>query len=67
MKIAGYVLSIGGVVALVYTGITYLNQSESFSLMGVDFAVSKGDLTPVIISVIVLIAGILIVKASNKN
>mgnify|MGYP000194434719 CR=1 FL=1 len=67
MKIAGYVLSIGGVIALIYSGINYLNESESFSMMGVDFAVSKGDPMPIVISVIVLVAGIMIVKASNKN
>ena len=66
MKIVGYVISIGGFFALIYTGINYINQSESFSLMGVDFAVSKGDPTPVIISVIVMIAGLLITRASKK-
>lgn len=67
MKSAGYVLSVGGFIALVYWTLKYINQSESFSMMGVDFAVSKGDPMPIVISVIVLIAGVLIVRASNKN
>lgn len=66
MKIVGYVTSIGGFIALIYTGINYINQSESFSLMGVDFAVSKGNPMPVIVSVIVMIAGLLIIKASKE-
>lgn len=67
MKYAGYVISIGGFVALIYTGINYLNNSESFSMMGVDFAVSKGDPMPMIISVIVLVAGVLIIRASKEK
>lgn len=67
MKVAGYVLLIAGVVALVYSGINYLNQSKSFSLMGVDFAVSRGDPVPIFVSLVVLVAGFLIVRASQKS
>lgn len=66
MKYVGYLFSIGGLIALIYTGINYINQSESFSALGVDVAVSSGNPTPVIISAIVLIAGILIIRASNE-
>lgn len=66
MKNLGYLLSIGGIIALIITGINYLNESESFSLLGLDVAVSKGNPTPMIISAIVLVAGVLIIRASNK-
>lgn len=66
MKIVGYATTIIGLIALIYTGITYINNSESFGLFGLDIAVSKGDPVPVIISAIVLIAGLLIARASNK-
>lgn len=66
MKNLGYLFSIAGFIALIITGINYLNESEGFSLLGLDVAVSKGNPTPVIISAIVLVAGILIIRASKK-
>ncbi len=66
MKYAGYLLSIGGLIALIITGVNYLNESESFSLLGLDVAVSKGDPVPMLISVIVLIAGVLVIRASKE-
>lgn len=67
MKYVGYLFSLGGFIAVIITGINYLNESESFSALGIDVAVSKGDPTPVIISAIVLLAGILIIRASRTN
>lgn len=66
MKYAGYLLSIGGLIALIITGVNYLNESESFSLLGLDVAVSKGDPVPMLISAIVLIAGVLVIRASKE-
>lgn len=66
MKSAGYLFSIGGFIALIFTGINYINESESFSALGLDVAVSKGDPMPVIVSAVILIAGILIIKASKE-
>lgn len=66
MKFLGYTISIVGLIALIYTGVTYINNSESFSALGVDVAVSKGDPVPMIISAIVLIAGVLIARAARE-
>lgn len=66
MKYVGYVFSVGGFIALIITLVNYLNESESFSALGVDVAVSKGDPVPMIISAIVLVAGILIIRASEE-
>lgn len=66
MKILGFVISIVGLVGLIYSGINYINNSETFSAFGVDVAVSKGDPVPMIVSVIVLIAGLLITRAAKK-
>lgn len=67
MKYIGYFCSIGGLIATIYTGIQYINNSESFSALGLDVAVSKGDPVPVIISAIVMIAGVLIIRASKND
>jgi len=66
MKYLGYLFSIGGFAGVIYTGINYINNSDTFSAFGVNVAISKGDPMPVIISAIVLIAGILIIRASKK-
>lgn len=67
MKVFGYILTIGGVIATIFAILNYLNESETFSAFGLDIAVSKGNPTPVIISVIILIAGLLIIRASNNK
>lgn len=66
MKYVGWLFSVGGFIALLITGVNYINESESFSMLGVDVAVSKGDPMPMIISAIVLVAGILIIRASKE-
>ncbi len=66
MKILGFVVSIVGLIGIIYSGINYINKSETFSAFGVDVAVSKGDPVPIIVSLIVLIAGLLITRAAKK-
>lgn len=66
MKLLGYIISLGGLIALVYTGINYINDSETFGIFGLDIAVSKGDPVPVIISLVVLIIGLLIARISKN-
>ncbi len=52
-------LTAGGLVALAYSGINYINSSESFSFLGDNFVVSQGDPTPVILSGVVLAIGLI--------
>lgn len=66
MKLLGYIISLGGLIALIYTGINYINESESFGIFGLDVAVSKGDPVPMIISLVVLIIGLLIARISKN-
>lgn len=58
----GGILSIGGLIGVIFFGIQYLNDSESFELLGADVAVSTGDYVPILISLIVLIAGLAIYR-----
>lgn len=67
MKILGTILVVGGLIGLILTGVNYINDTESFSLFGLDIAVSKGNIMPVIISAIIFIAGLLVVKSSNRK
>lgn len=66
MKYLGYIFTFGGLLALIITAANYINESESFSMMGLDVAVSKGDPVPMIISAVVFIAGLLIVRAAKE-
>ncbi len=66
MKIVGIILLVVGLVALLITGIEYINDSESFSFLGLDVAVSKGNITPVIISGIVFIVGLVITLGKRR-
>lgn len=58
----GSILSIGGLIGVIFFGYQYLEDSESGEFLGVDFAVSTGDIVPVVISLIVLIAGLVLYR-----
>lgn len=64
-KSIGYLLSIGGFGALVYTGVNYINNSESFGFMGADVVISSGDPVPVLLSAILLLLGIFLVRTKS--
>lgn len=66
MKILGTVLIIGGLIALIITGLDYMDNTKSLSLFGESFTISKGNISGVIISALVLIAGIFIRTTAKK-
>ena len=59
----GSILSVAGLLGVIFFGYQYLDDSESFSLFGADIAVSTGDVVPIVISLIVLIVGVFIYRA----
>lgn len=67
MKILGIILLIVGLVALVISGANYINDSETFSFLGLDVAVSKGNITPVVISGLVFIVGLILTVGNRKG
>lgn len=66
MKVAGIILTVVGLIGLVVFGIQAIGDSESFSLLGIDVAVSSANWTPVIISAAVTVIGIVMISA-KKN
>lgn len=64
-KTIGAIFTIGGLIATIYTGINYINDSESFGFLGADVVISKGDPIPVIISVFVLVIGVILLKTKK--
>lgn len=62
----GIFLTLAGLVATIITGMNALDQSESFSVFGADVVISQADYTPVIISAVVLIIGVVLWAGSKK-
>ncbi len=66
MKTAGIILLILGIIGTIMFGIQAMQDSESFSLLGMDIAVSTANWTPVIISVVLLIIGLVLTFRGEK-
>ena len=60
MKTVGYILFFLGLIGVIVFGIQAMNNSESFNLLGVNVAVSKANWTPLIVSAIVLVVGVVL-------
>jgi len=58
MKAVGTILLIIGLVGTLVFGFQAIQDSESFSFLGIDIAVSKADWTPLIVSGIVFLIGL---------
>jgi len=67
MKIAGIILLVLGVIGTLVFGINAIGDSESFSLLGVDVALSSANWTPLIISALVLVSGIVLTASAKKS
>ncbi len=67
MKIVGTVLLILGIIGVVVFGIQAFNDSESFNVLGAEVAVSKANWTPLIVSALVLVAGIVLQMTTRKS
>lgn len=60
MKILGNILLVLGAIGCIIFGIQAAQDSESFSVLGVDVAVSSANWTPLIVSGVVMIIGVVI-------
>jgi hypothetical protein len=60
MKVFGAILTIVGIIGVVVFGVQAANNSETFSLLGLDVAVSQANWTLVIVSGVVAVIGIFI-------
>lgn len=60
MKTAGIILLIVGAIGTIVFGLQAMQDSESFSFLGMDIAVSTANWTPVIISGALLIIGLVL-------
>ena len=66
MKTAGIVLFILGLAGVIIFGLQALNNSETFSFLGIDVAVSSANWTPVFVSGLVLLVGFIMAATKKK-
>ena len=62
-KTIGGVLSIGGLIGVIFYTYQYMQDSESFSAFGADVAVSTGNWVPILISALVMVVGVLLTRS----
>jgi len=67
MKTIGTILLILGALGTIIFGIQAIQDSESFSFLGIDIAVSTANWTPVIISVILLVVGLVMTFRGKRG
>ena len=67
MRTAGIVLLIIGIIGLLVFGIQTIQDTETFSFLGIDIGVSQANWTPVIISGIIFVIGIVLMSLNRKT
>ncbi|WP_372647422.1 transglycosylase [Draconibacterium sp.] len=67
MKAIGTILLLIGLAGTVFFGIEAINNSETFSFLGVDVALSSANWTPVIISGVIAVLGIVLLSVKKKK
>ncbi len=65
-KTVGIILLVIGLIATLITGIQAAGDSESFNFLGLDIAVSSANWTPLIISAVVLLIGIIMTVSTRR-
>jgi len=58
----GAIVSFAGFVGIIYYGYQYIQDSETFEVLGTDVAISSGDYVPILVSVVVLLLGLFLMK-----
>ncbi len=66
-QILGIILSAGGFIGILFFGFQYLDDSESFSLLGADVTVSTGDWVPILVSLVVMIIGLVVYRSGDSH
>ena len=66
MKTVGIVLLILGIVGTLIFGVQAIQDTETFSFLGIDIGVSGANWTPVIISAVILVVGIVLMILNKR-
>ncbi len=66
MKKVGVIILLIGLAGLIYFGIEAYNASQNFSALGANVTITKANWTPVIISGLVTVVGLLITSRKKQ-
>ncbi|WP_319269746.1 transglycosylase [uncultured Draconibacterium sp.] len=67
MKVLGIILLLIGLIGTILFGVQAMNNSEAFNFLGIDIAVSSANWTPVIISGILALIGVVILSVRKRK
>ena len=67
MKTAGIVLLVIGIVGLLIFGIQALQDTETFSFLGMEIGISGANWTPVIVSAVIFVVGLVLMSSGKKS
>jgi len=67
MKTAGIVLFIIGIAGTLIFGIQAIQDTETFRFLGINIGVSGANWTPVIVSAVVLVIGIVLMSSGKRS
>lgn len=67
MRIAGIVLLIIGIVGALFFGIQAIQETETFSFLGIDIGASSANWTPVIVSAVVFVIGLILMSSGRRT
>jgi len=67
MRTAGIVLLIIGFAGALIFGVQAIQDTETFSFLGVDIGVSSANWTPVIVSAVVFVIGVILVSSGKRT
>lgn len=66
MKTAGIILIVFGGIGLIISIIDYANKTDKFNLFGLEVTVSEGNVTPIIVTGIILFIGTVLTLSKRK-
>jgi len=66
MRAAGIVLLIIGFAGALVFGIQAIQETETFSFLGIDIGVSGANWTPVIVSAVIFVIGVILMSLSKR-
>lgn len=67
MRIIGIVLLVLGIIGALVFGVQAIQETETFSFLGMDIGVSSANWSPVIISAVVLVIGVILMNINKKT
>lgn len=65
-RILGGIFMLIGLVGVVYYGILFIQNSDSFNFFGSEVVISSGEYAPVLVSAIIMVVGLFIYNVKRR-